>query len=204
MNVLIDIEWVKENEGSSITQFAAVRVSEDWKTVAAFECLVCPGNLGNIDWGNMAYNGYPPEEFQRGVSEKVCISDFIGFLDDCDTILCWHGDTKHLLKQKVVQFLGKPLPVKCKCVNHAVYAIAQSKGIMAYGLYEVAEKNGIITPEPKHRSTNDVIVLQKLLSAFGYDKKEKRKAMPDAPKSRADRRERNADILSRTEYHYIC
>lgn len=203
MNVLIDIEWVKENEGSSITQFAAVRVSEDWKTVAAFEYLVCPGNLGNIDWGNMAYNGYPPEEFQRGVSEKVCISDFIGFLDDCDTILCWHGDTKHLLKQKVVQFLGKPLPVKCKCVNQAVYAIAQSKGIMAYGLYEVAEKNGIITPEPKHRSTNDVIVLQKLLSAFGYDKKEKRKAMPDAPKSRADRRERNADILSRTEYHYI-
>lgn len=203
MNVLIDIEWVKENEVPSITQFAAVRVSGDWKTVAVFERLVCPENRGDIDWGNMAYSGYAPEEFLRGVSERTCISDFIRFLDDRDTILCWQKDTRHLLMRKVVQFLGKPLPVKCKCVNQDVYTIAKSKGIALYGLYEVAEKNGITTPEPKHRSTNDVAVMQKLLSAFGYDKKDDRKAMPDAPKKRADRRERNADILSRAEYNYI-
>ncbi len=203
MNVLIDIEWVNKNKESFITQFAAVRVSVNWKTVAVFKRLVCQENLGDIGWGNIAYSGYSPEEFQRGVSEKTCISDFMGFLDDRDTILCWHRDTKHLLTQKVVQFLGKPLPVKCKCVNQAVYTIAKSKGVTAYGLYEVANETGITTPEPTHQSTNDVVVMQKLLSAFGYDKKDDRKAMPDAPKKTIDRRERNADILSRAEYNYI-
>lgn len=203
MNVLIDIEWVKENEVSSITQFAAVCVTGDWKAAAIFERLVCPENHWAADWEHMAYSGYAPDEFRTGVSEKTCIEDFIEFLDDSDTILCWHKDTKQVLKQKVEQFLGKPLPVKCECVNQAVYTIARSKGIQARGLYEMADEIGITTPAPRHRSINDVAVLQKLLSAFRYDEKAAREATREAPKGMVDRRARNADILSRVQYNYI-
>lgn len=143
------------------------------------------------------------DEFRTGVSEKTCITDFIEFLDDSDTILCWHKDTKQVLKQKVGQFLGKPLPVKCECVNQAVYVIARFKGIKARGLYEMADEIGITTPAPRHRSINDIAVLQSLLSAFGYDKKAAQEAIHEAPKEMADRRARNADILSRVQYNYI-
>lgn len=203
MNVLIDIEWVKENEAPSITQFAAVRVTGDWKAAAVFERLICLENHWAVDWEHMAYSGYAPDEFRTGVSEKACIADFIEFLDDGDTILCWHKDTKQVLKQKVGQLLGKPLPVKCECVNEAVYVIAGFKGVQARGLYEMADEIGITTPAPRHRSINDVAVLQNLLSAFGYDKKAVREATREAPKEMADRRARNADILSRVQYNYI-
>lgn len=203
MNVLIDIEWVKENEVFSITQFAAVRVTEDWKAAAVFEHLVCPKNHWVVDWEHMAYSGYAPDEFRTGVSEKTCITDFIEFLDDSDTIFCWHKDTKQVLMQKVEQFLGTPLSVTCECVNEAVYTIARSKGVKARGLYEMADEIGITTPTPRHRSINDVAVLQNLLSSFGYDEKAVREATREAPKGTAERRARNADILSRVQYNYI-
>lgn len=199
MNVLIDIEWINENEVSSITQLAAARVTDGWKVVKSFERLVCPENYLNADWGYMAYSGHSREEFLRGVREKTCILGFIKFLNRDDTILCWQKDTKHLLMQKVEQFLGKPLFTNCEYVNQAVYTIAKSKGIESYGLYKVADEIGIATPEPMHRATNDVAVLRDLLSALKYDKK----AVQKTPAKTVDRRTKNADILSRVEYKYI-
>lgn len=201
MNVLIDIEWVQENEESSITQFAAVRVTDNWEIANAFERLVCPKSHKDIDWEHMAYSGYSPDEFKAGVSEKTCISDFLGFLNDSDTILCWPRDTKRLLKQKVEYFLGSPLSIKCKCVNQDAYAIAEAKGIKAHSLYEMADGIGIATPTPRHKSINDVAVFRNLLSAFNYNEHMVQKAIIN--KAKKNRRERNADILSRVEYNYI-
>lgn len=203
VNVLIDIEWVEENGVLSITQFAAVRVTGDWRAAAIFDRLICPEKHWEVDWEHMAYSGYAPDEFRTGVSEKDCIADFIEFLDDSDTILCWQKDTKRVLMQKAGQFLGKPLPVKCECVDQAVYAAARAKGVEARGLYEMADEIGITTPVPRHRSVNDAAVLLSLLSAFGYDKMAVREAAREAPKGMADRRARNADILSRVQYNYI-
>lgn len=200
MNVLIDIEWIKENGVSSITQLAAIRVTDSWKVVKSFERLVCPENYWDADWEHMAYSGYSPEEFLRGVREKTCILAFMKFLDHGDTILCWQKDTKHLLMQKVEQFLEKPLPVYCKYVNQSVYTLAKSKGIASYGLYEVADEIGIETPVPMHQATNDVAVLRELLSILGYDKKEEGM---DIPAKTVDRRAKNSDILSRVKYNYI-
>lgn len=199
ITVLIDIEWIEENNVSSVTQLAAVRVTENWEVEDTFERLVCPENYWNTDWEHIAYSGYSPEEFLIGVSEKTCILDFIKFLRHDDSILCWQRDTKHLLMQKVERFSGMPLPANCKSVNQSVYDIAKSRGIKSYGLYEVVEKLGIATPVPMHRSTNDVAVMRSLLSALGYGKK----AVRNAPAKTADRRARNADILSRVEYNYI-
>lgn len=203
MNVLIDIEWVQENETFSITQFAAVRVTEDWKAVDAFERLVCPEVYWNADWQHMAYSGYTPDEFRTGVSEETCIADFVDFLDYSDTIICWQKDAKRLLMQKVSQYRGKPLPVKCKSVNQAIYTIARAKGNKAHGLYELAEEIGLETPVPIHQSVNDVAVLRRLLAAFEYDAKAVQKAVTGTSEKKNDRRARNADILSRVEYNYI-
>ena len=199
ITVLIDIEWIEENNVSSITQLAAVRVTENWEVVDTFERLVCPEDYWNTDWEHIAYSGYSPEKFLIGVSEETCILDFIKFLGHGDSIICWQKDTKHLLMQKIKQFSDKPLSANCKSVNQSVYDIAKSIGIKVYGLYEVAKELGIATPTPTHRSTNDVAVMRNLLSTLGYGKK----AVQKASTKTVDRRARNADILSRVEYNYI-
>lgn len=203
MNVIIDIEWVQENSASFITQLAAVRVSDSWEIVDAFDRLVSPVKWWKADWEHMAYHGYSPEEFRAGTDEQSCITDLLRFLRDDDTLLCWHNDTKRLLVQKAELYLGKAFPVKCRAVNQKAYAMASARGITAHNLYEMAEKIGISLPAPQHQSSNDVTVLRQLLSALKYGVSPIPAVSRKTPKKGKSRAERNADILSRAGYNYI-
>ncbi len=203
VNVLFDMEWVQKNEVKSITQLAAIRVTEEWKTVDGFERLVRPTSGQGTDWAHMAYSGYSPDEFRSGVDENACIAAFFDFLRDDDTLLCWHKDTRRLLKQKCEQYIGKPLPIKCTCMNEQVYLAVRDSGIKPHGLYEVAGDVGLTTPVPRHQSANDVGVMRDLLSELECRVKSGLSVSEKIPKKKMTRRERNADILSRVQYNYI-
>lgn len=200
MIVIVDVEWVQENNISTITQLAAVRVSDDWEAVEVIERLVRPPEWQVPKWTHMAYSGFSADEFRSGVDEKVAVSDFAEFLKDDDTILCWHKDAKRLLTQKILLHTGKEHPAVWKSVNGKVYSMAHEKGILATSMYEVAEKLGLAIPLPKHRSSNDVYVMQSLLSALKYEIAPPQTAVVKAP---IDIRERNKDIVSRAGYDYI-
>jgi len=203
VNVLFDMEWVQGNELASITQLAAIRVTEEWEITDSFQCLVRPSSGQDTDWQHMAYSGYSPDAFRAGVDENDCIASFIDFLTDHDTLLCWHKNTKRLLKQKCKLYIGRPLPVKCICVNEQVYLIAKDRGIKPHGLYEATRDAGLATPVPEHQSVNDVRVMRDLLSELEYRVNSVPSVSGKTPKKERTRRERNADILSRVQYNYI-
>lgn len=200
MIVIVDVEWVQENNISTITQLAAARLSDDWETVESIERLVRPPEWQVSKWTHMAYSGFSADEFRSGVDEKVAISDFAEFLKDDDTVLCWHKDTKRLLTQKMLLHTGKEHPAVWKVVNGKVYSIAREKGIPATSMYEVAKKLGLTMPLPKHCSSNDVCILQSLLSELKYEITPTQTAVVKTP---TDIRERNRDIVSRAGYGYI-
>lgn len=203
MYVLIDIEWVQQNTETYFSQFAAVRVTEDWRDIAGFQHLICPLNRQNTDWGHMAYSGYPPDEFQAGIGEADCIKEFLGFLDADDIILCWHSDTKRLLKEKCKIYTGEPVPNKIICLNNKVHILAAERGFVSFGLYKLAAEAGIDAPLPEHKSTNDVYVIRSLLSALGYDQNNPPGKEQQSQKQAVSRRERNTRVLFRTSHNYI-
>ena len=98
--LLVDVEWIEEGTGLILTQLAAVRVAGDWKSVAEYQCLVCPPHELEPDWEHVAYRGYSPDEFRAGIDEKDCVRGFARFLRKDDIICCWHKDTKRLLQEK--------------------------------------------------------------------------------------------------------
>ena len=199
--LLVDIEWIEEGTGLILTQLAAVRVTGDWKSVAEYQCLVCPPHELEPDWEHVAYRGYSPDEFRAGIDEKDCVRGFARFLRKDDIICCWHKDTKRLLQEKYELYQGCALPNQFVSVNRKIYTLARRRKIEARGLYAAAEAFGIQTVIPEHRSTNDVFVMRCLLSHIGYSQI----GIPDRlmKSSQQLRREKNLDILSRVQYHYV-
>lgn len=202
MNVLIDIEWIEENNLSTITQFHAERVSEQWETLDVFDRLVRHAEMWNTDWEHMAYNGYSPDEFRIGVDEETCILNFQKFLQEEDTLICWHKNTKNLLLQKMILFTGKAFPNKCVCVNRKICELANDRELSVHSLYETADGLGIFTPAPQHMSVNDVFVMRCVLSELKYSPELMQATDINKTKER-NRSERIADILSRVQYNYI-
>ena len=202
MNVLIDIEWVQSGEDFEITQIAAVRVSEKWETVDTFGALVCPASCWNVNWDHMAYNGYSPDEFRAGSDEASCLLRLLHFLKADDTLICWHKDTEHVLKRKWETTVGEELLLKCRHVNQKVHGLASARGIDQHGLYETAAAFGIELPAPKHQATNDVQVMQRLLSKLNIQFSANSGAIQDAPRKKT-RREKILEALSHSQYNYI-
>ena len=202
MNVLIDMEWVQSGEEFEITQIAAVRVSEQWDPVDSFHCLVCPVSCWDADWDHMAYNGYSPDEFRAGLDEPSSLLHLLRFLRADDTVVIWHRDTERVLRLKCETVLGVEFPFKCRHVAQKVRGMASARGIGQHGLYEISEAFGFPSPAPQHQSVNDVLVLRRLLSRLRIRFPAGTGAVQPPPEEKT-RREKNLDMLSRSQYKYI-
>ena len=203
MLVLLDMEWLEDDGGRrSLTQLYAARVDAKWNTVCAFDAPVRPRDPETAPWAHMAFNGHTPEEFCAAEPEEGCVRCFLCWLLPDDVIWCWHAETKRTLKVLHGRYLAGDFPVKVRSIDRRVCALTEARGIAAHALYKTARACGIPTPEPEHRSGNDVAVMQRLCQTLAIPQTKGKMPAPGQKKPKP-RRERNAKILAATEYNYL-
>lgn len=79
MIVLLDIEWVGDNE-KHITQLSAMRVTTFWWAMERLDILVRPEDGCAYDPDHVAYGGYPEARFAEGMTEEEGIVSFAEWL----------------------------------------------------------------------------------------------------------------------------
>lgn len=206
MIVLMDLEWL-EQEDMHLTQLAAVRVTDGWDVVDRLEAIVCPPKACLEQTGHMAFGGYSPDEIAGGISEEICRRMLCGWLTEDDTVIVWAESNRKYLRQlwnRYVPDLPKP---RVRSISHMVQVIASQRGFPVGDPYTILSEMEMPLPAPKHRSIHDVEVLRLLLAALelSTDRLDRQEPQHTTPKQKRGLtgRERNEDIISRTQYHFI-
>lgn len=157
MKVLADIEWYEnEKHETTITQIAAVRISDSYEQMDAFDALVHP-DIEVEDSRHIAFNGACIKDYEAALYPEYVLSNFLSWIRD-DDLYFWNGSAAALLLYYLPKF-----PNKIKTLDKRVRAYL-SKFISIRGdVYDLAARCGITPTYPKHCAKNDVDVLFRLL-----------------------------------------
>ena len=97
MYVLIDMEWVTNNDGEHWpTQLAAMRVNENWEAADTFTSLIRPRDRSFWLWDHMAFTGWDRADFQNARDAFSALSDFWRWLMPDDILCWWHREANDL------------------------------------------------------------------------------------------------------------
>ena len=170
MFVLADMEWMtNENGHYSPTQLAAVKVDENWNIVDKFEAFIRPRDTAFHDWEHVAYTGGTATDFLHARKGYNVFTTFNEWLSEDDIILWWYLESECLYK-KLIQIIAKITDNhKMVSINRYVAEFLSGQPQSRGNVYKVAEGQGIVVEETlKHNSSNDVKVMQELMSAIKY------------------------------------
>ena len=170
MFVLADMEWMtNENGHYSPTQLAAVKVDENWNIVDKFESFIRPRDTAFHYWEHVAYTGGTATDFLHARKGYNVFTTFNDWLSEDDIILWWYLESECLYK-KLIQIIAKITDNhKMVSINRYVAEFLAGQPQSRGNVYKVAEGQGIVVEETlKHNSSNDVKVMQKLMSAIKY------------------------------------
>ena len=169
MYVIADMEWVTKKGISSPTQLAAVKVDENWNAIDSFNELIRPRDGAFHDWKHMAYTGATATQFLYARNAYCILDEFINWLNEDDTILWWHSDSKKLFKKLEKHILKCSATRSAMCLNDYVYAFLGEDSKAIGGPYQLAARYGVsVDFGNAHCAENDVYVLRKLLQAVQF------------------------------------
>ena len=205
MIVLLDLEWIETSE-KYLTQLAAIRVDAHWQVSARFEAFVCPADRSVLETEHMALVGYPPERFYVGMPEQECMEYLAAWLEPGDTIWVWAASNQKYFKALWRKYMDTAPPT-IYAQSFRTWKLAARAGYVADNPYALAQRAGIVPPSPMHCSANDVEVMRMLFQKLKVPTKDKPGVKKELPtpvkKPQPTLRERNADIVTRTQYNYI-
>lgn len=170
MYVIADIEWITNSDGhQSPTQFAAVRVDENWNAVAEFDAFIKPRDSEFHDWKHVAYTGGSATDFLCAKNAYIVLSDFQKWLNDDDVILWWYDMSDKLFKKLVSIILKIKEPHNSIIICDYVYEFISGEPSSDGNPYNIAQARGIVTDSHlKNNSKNDIRVLRELMEKIKY------------------------------------
>ena len=181
MFVIIDMEWMTNTEGHHApTQISALRVDENWNTVAEFGARIRPRDASFYNWDHVAYNGGTVRDFIGAKNAYVVLSDFCGWLCEDDVLLWWHAEAECLFKRLIGMILGKKTGQKSVAVWKHVSAFLKEQGIPKGSPYELAERCGLaVDASMRHCAQSDAGVLRQLLEKIRYPQQKFLEPLPE-------------------------
>lgn len=193
MYVLMDLEWVKDENGAFIpTQIAALRTDGEWRGQDLFfaRFRIDGENFGQ--WGHLALSGGRPEDFMDADRpEDIWLRLDVWFRED--DILCWWGDQAPQVFRRLYAPGQNAPDTDTGAPPHRFLPpmrVFPRWGITLNSPYRLADIRKLSVPLPAHCSENDVLAMQTVLRAISYnpnrlfmpgDKKPKKKQPPKAP-----------------------
>lgn len=198
MMILYDLEWTQTSYSKrTMTQLSAVKVTDDWQITDRFDALIRPENPENTDWAFLAFNGHNREDFLQGNSEKETLDRFAQWNDTVETLICWNADSKRTLKMVYRKYYkGNPLPWQRLSVKPAVQ---KSLKLGDTGFYSACRLCGLQEPACCNCAQSDVELLAALLKQVNPNKAD----FTEKAGNPVSRRERNAAMLSKSQYNYV-
>ena len=102
MYVIVDFEWVEENDSRCMpTQLAALRVTDTWDAVDCFFSLFRPHKTNKAPWDHVAFSGSTPEAFQSAPGAFSVLTSFCNWLLPDDILLLWDDIPYHRLSRVI-------------------------------------------------------------------------------------------------------
>ena len=156
--VLMDLEWVENNNKQHLTQLSAARLNRGWDALSSFNALVCPPEPCFSDPNHIAFGGYDVIKFRNGGTAEAVINRFVDWLLPDDQIWVWAKSNARMFYALCQQY-GVPNPIQVYNIGRKARLILQSgsPGIeIPSSAYKVIDYLNLIPPFPEHRAEADV------------------------------------------------
>lgn len=163
MYAIVDIEWAVYKDRQSLTQLAAIKVDDGWRSVASFSSLIKPQNASFEDWKQACYNGAKPKDFLRAPSVATVLRDFENWLGDGYILLFWHKSSCEMYVKMVSILLKGGCTRKCIALSEYVTAVVGKKQSASANLYKLAEKERLLMLEAENISACDIALIRHLM-----------------------------------------
>ena len=201
MIVLLDIEWVGDNE-KHMTQLSAMRVTTFWWAMDRLDILVRPEDGCAYDPDHVAYGGYPESRFAEGMTEEEGIVSFAEWLQPDDTIWVWALANRNCLQELWHKYISDEFPMVTVLSGRA-RGLASSQGCTGASPYDMLSSLGKDPPYPEHRSANDIEVLCNLFNRLNLVARNARSKPPVPSKPKLSRRERNMIWVKKVPFNFV-
>lgn len=166
MYVLIDMEWVTNNDGEHWpTQLAAMRVNENWEAADTFTSLIRPRDRSFWLWDHMAFTGWDRADFQNARDAFSALSDFWRWLMPDDILCWWHREANDLFNIITKDIQTEASTTKTIILGDYIYGLLGGGGGSPYRLCATL---GLKVPKPAHCSPKDVLAMQSLVRGIGF------------------------------------
>lgn len=200
MFVLLDVEWIETAPTTQhITQMSALRVDEHWDGDTWFEAVICPPDRSLCSQPHMALSGYSQTDFENGESIEDAMRCLSLWLLESDTLCLWSADAKQVFAAAWQRVFCAPISHLMVSVNHKVQKFVKRKNITAGNLYTISSALGLPLLSPQHRSTNDVVTMQRLLQKLEFSQDR----IIQRPLSKPAVQERNQRMMLSSEFLYF-
>ena len=203
MLVLMDIEWyTSEDKQFYVTQISAVRVSDDWSADSDFDAVIALPDPALYDSEHVAFAGRRQEEFIQGESIEEAIHRLSKWLNSFDVLCLWHGASKSILQSTWKSILNSSVPCPVACVRNPVSELLANLDVHIGNPYTFSAALNIETPQPPHRSINDVEAMRLLFSRIHVSQTAftnmAKMTLPDKTI-----REKNLEIIQKSHWNYF-
>lgn len=163
--VIMDMEWIEENQRPYPTQISALRISEYWSENSRLDQIIRPVANHACDWNHMAFTGYGKDDFLRAPDAAAAMNALQAWLHP-DDVLCWWSEPTVTSFMTVWQYLFHVSPPFAFCLA----APALEESLLKAGVYPKGSAYGFarnlrISPlGMEHCSADDVNTVRLLIS----------------------------------------
>ena len=163
MFVLMDLEWITDYKNFNYeTQFAALRVDQNWKEVSSYTSLIRPQ-----EWVEHAIGlgGHTRADYDHANSLTKVMEGFQRWLQSDDVLCWWQNDPKELFEKEYKRLMGVELDRVSIELKPCFMAFVDDGFSKSGNPYDLAAARNIPRYKPAHDSLNDVLMLSHLLAA---------------------------------------
>ena len=218
MIVLLDLEWIERRNEKSLTQLSALRTDETWQEISHLDLLAKPDGSFLPDMSHVAYGGYKRSVYEEAMSEQDCVAAFHDWLCPEDTLWVWADSNRRYLDGLLKRYPSDRAMPACFPISDAVCSMAfQGRKPAIKSPYRLLQWLGQEPLLPEHRASNDVEVVREILEALHMPRNNpleiKKDAVPPqkqtppkpkpSPKPPISQRERNQQVITKSDYNYI-
>ena len=201
MIVLLDLEWIEKGD-RFLTQLSAVRVGENWESIASLAVLVKPSAPCLKEPYHIAFGGISTDLYKAAFPEKDCMHDFHEWIEDDDEIWVWAKSNKQYLADLWHRYIGGSTP-RIFATSVDIRKLAIRRRSDSESPYTLLSILGDTPPYPEHRASNDTEVMRRLFCKLSIQQNMYAKTPAKTPQPKPTQRERNQRTIDRTEYNFL-
>lgn len=164
MLVLIHLEWLRsEGVTPQPTQLAALRVDARWAVTDEFHTLIRQPDE-TATWTHAGFGQISPHRYRCAPEAQKVTDDFRAWLRSDDVFLWWDEATGEALAD-LLDFRA----MDGRAIEGRFLEIVMDNMVMTGAPYRLAQRRGIVCPQPMHVAENEVEALRRLLEMTRID-----------------------------------